>query len=42
MLFEFFGQVRPGVGTGHEVSYQAISAAHGDLFSQVANPRVNP
>jgi len=42
MLFEFSGQARPGVGTGHEVRYQAISAAHGDLFSQVANPRVNP
>jgi hypothetical protein len=40
MLFEFSGQARPGVGTGHEVRYQPISAAHGDLFSPVANPRV--
>jgi hypothetical protein len=42
MLVEFFGQAGPGVGTGDEVRYQAISAAHGDLFSQVANPRVTP
>jgi len=33
MLFEFFGQARPDVGAGHEVRYQAISAAHGDIFS---------
>jgi hypothetical protein len=42
MFFEFFGQARPGVGTGHEVRYEATSTAHGDLFSQVPNPRVNP
>jgi hypothetical protein len=42
MLIEFFGQARPDVGAGHEVRYQAISAAHGDLFSQVPNPRVDP
>jgi hypothetical protein len=42
MLFEFSGQARLGVGTGHEVRYQAISAAHGDLFSEVANPEGKP
>jgi len=42
MLAEFFGQARPGFGTGHEVSYQAISSAHGDLFSQAANPEGKP
>jgi hypothetical protein len=40
MPTEFSRQARPGTGTGHEVSYQATSAAHGDLFSHVANPRV--
>jgi hypothetical protein len=40
MLVEFSGQAGPGAGTGDEVRYQAISAAHGDLFSPVANPRV--
>jgi hypothetical protein len=33
MLFEFFGQARPGVSTGYEVRHQAIPMAHGDLFS---------
>jgi hypothetical protein len=44
MLFEFSGQARPGAGTGHEIRYQAISPAHGDLFSHVASyfPLKNP
>jgi hypothetical protein len=33
MLSESFEQVRPGVGTGREVRYQAISPAHGELLS---------
>jgi hypothetical protein len=33
MVLEFPGQARPGASTGFEVGYQAISAAHGDLFS---------
>ena len=40
VLFEFFGQVRPGGRTSHEVRYQATSVAHGDLFCEVANRRV--
>jgi hypothetical protein len=40
MLVEFFGQARPGVGTGHEIRYQATTAAHGDPISQVVNLRV--
>jgi hypothetical protein len=42
MPVEFFGQAGPDVSTGDEVRYQAISAAHGDLFSPAANPRVTP
>jgi hypothetical protein len=42
MFLEFSGQAGPGAGTGFEVRYQAISSAHGDLFSHMANPRVNP
>src|SRR5689334_23170946 len=40
VLAEFSGQVRRGVGTGHEIRYQAASTAHGGLPSRVANPRV--
>jgi len=39
---EFSGQARPGAGTGFEVGYQAISSAHGDLFSHLPNPEGNP
>jgi hypothetical protein len=37
---EFCGQARPDLGTGREIRYKAISPAHGDLLSHVANPRV--
>src|SRR5262249_11514916 len=42
ILVECFGQVRLGLGTGHEVCYQATSTAHGDLFSHSSYPEGKP
>ena len=39
VLCEFSAQARPHASPGHQVRYQAISAAHGELLSQAANPR---
>jgi hypothetical protein len=42
VFLEFLRNARPDIGAGLEVRYQAISSAHGELLSQVANPRVTP
>src|ERR1700761_1284050 len=42
VFLEFPGDTRTGAGAGLEVCYQAISPAHGELLSRVANTRVTP